>query len=93
MIQGYRDRRTQKLAEGQAVRGLPADIQRRAKMRLERLAAAVSLDDLRVPPSHRLEALHDDRAGQYSIRISDQWRLCFVWRDGHDRDVEIVDYH
>ena len=60
---------------------------------LGRLAAAVSLDDLRVPPSHRLEALHDDRAGQYSIRISDQWRLCFVWRDGHDRDVEIVDYH
>jgi len=62
-------------------------------MRLERLDAAVSLGDLRVPPPHRLEALHGDRAGQYGIRISDQWRLCFVWRDGHAWDVEIVDYH
>jgi proteic killer suppression protein len=93
VIQGYCDRRTQQLAEGQAIRGLPADIQRRAKMRLDRVAAAVSLDDLRVPPSHRLEALRGDRAGQHSIRINDQWRLCFVWRDGHAWDAEIVDYH
>jgi len=57
------------------------------------LAAATCLDDLRVPPANRLEALTKDRAGQHSIRINDQWRLCFVWKDGHAYDVEIVDYH
>jgi len=62
-------------------------------MRLDRIAAAVSLDDLRLPPSHRLEALQGNRAGQHSIRINDQWRICFTWRDGNAHDVEIVDYH
>jgi len=57
------------------------------------LAAATCLDDLRVPPANRLEALTKDRAGQHSIRINDQWRLCFVWKDGHAYDLEIVDYH
>ena len=57
------------------------------------LHAAESLDDLRVPPGNRLEALRGDRQGQYSIRINDQWRICFVWKDGQARDVEIVDYH
>jgi proteic killer suppression protein len=93
VIRSYRDRETQELAEGRESRRLPGDIQRRAKMRLDRLAAAVGLDDLRVPPSHRLEALKGNRAGQHSIRINDQWRVCFVWRDGHAWDVEIVDYH
>lgn len=62
-------------------------------MRLDRIAAAIALEDLRQPPSHRLEALHGDRKGQHSIRINDQWRICFVWKDGHAHDVEIVDYH
>jgi proteic killer suppression protein len=62
-------------------------------MRLQRIAAAVSLDDLRLPPSHRLEALKGKRDGQHSIRINDQWRICFVWQDGHAHQVEITDYH
>ena len=57
------------------------------------LEAATPLDDLRIPPSNRLEALRGDRAGQYSIRVNDQWRLCFVWQDGHAHEVEMVDYH
>ncbi|MCB2262687.1 MAG: type II toxin-antitoxin system RelE/ParE family toxin [Candidatus Thiosymbion ectosymbiont of Robbea hypermnestra] len=93
MIGSYRDDETKKLANGGRSRRLPQDIQPRARMRLERLAAAVSLDDLRTPPSHRLEALSGDRRGQYSIRINDQWRLCFEWRDGRAYRVEIVDYH
>ncbi len=62
-------------------------------MRLDRIDAAVNLEDLRVPPSHRLERLQGNRAGQYSIRINHQWRICFEWRDGHAFAVEIVDYH
>lgn len=62
-------------------------------MRLDRIDAAASLEDLKTPPSHRLEALSGDRQGQHSIRINDQWRICFVWRDGNAYDVEIVDYH
>ena len=93
MIKGYRDKETEKLAHGRPSRRFPADIQRRAKMRLERIEAAVDLDDLRVPPSHRLELLKGDRAGRYSIRINDQWRICFDWRDGNAYEVEIVDYH
>jgi len=62
-------------------------------MRLDRIDAAVALDDLRLPPSHHLEALRGSRAGQHSIRINDQWRICFVWQHGNAHDVEIVDYH
>lgn len=68
-------------------------IQRRARAKLLAVDAAKQLDDLRVPPGNRLEALHGDRKGQNSIRINDQWRICFVWRDGETWDVEIVDYH
>ena len=93
MIKSYRDKDTEKLAHGCLSRRLPSEIQRRAKMRLDRIEAAVELDDLRVPPSHRLERLKGDRAGRYSIRINDQWRICFDWRDGNAYDVEIVDYH
>jgi toxin HigB-1 len=93
VITSYRDKETEKLAQGRFSRRFPAEIQRRAKMRLDRIEAAVELDDLRVPPSHRLELLKGDRAGQYSIRINDQWRVCFGWRDGNAYDVEIVDYH
>lgn len=93
MIQSFRCKETAKIAQGRVSRRFPQQIQRRAKMRLDRLNAAASLEDLKVPPSHRLEALHGDRAEQYSIRINDQWRLCFTWRDGHAFDVEMVDYH
>jgi toxin HigB-1 len=93
VIKSYRDKETEALAQGRFSRRFPAEIQRRAKMRLDRIEAAVELDDLRVPPSHRLELLKGDRAGQYSIRINDQWRVCFGWRDGNAYDVEIVDYH
>lgn len=74
-------------------RKLPSDIQRIALRKLTQLSAADSLDDLRVPPGNRLEALKGNRAGQHSIRINDQWRICFVWKDGHAHAVEIVDYH
>lgn len=93
MIKSYRDQETGKLAHGRPSRRLPAEIHRRAKMRLDRIEAAVELDDLRVPPSHRLELLKGNRACRYSIRINDQWQVCFDWRDGNAYDVEIVDCH
>ena len=78
---------------GLRVRHLPEDIQKRARMRLQRVMAASSLNDLRIPPSHRLERLRGRRNGQYSIRINDQWRVCFYWTDQGATAVEIVDYH
>ena len=91
MIQSFGDKETERLFRGQRARKLPGDIQRRAKMRLDRIDAAAALDDLRLPPSHRLESLSGDRQGQYSIRINDQWRVCFQWHQGHAYEVEIVD--
>lgn len=93
VIKTFADKRTAAIFAGYAVRDLPQQIQRRARAKLLALDAAKQLDDLRVPPGNRLEALHADRAGQHSIRINDQWRVCFVWRGGEARDVEIVDYH
>jgi len=75
------------------VRALHPDVQRLAQRKLAILDAAESLLDLRVPPGNRLERLSADRAGQHSIRVNDQWRICFRWRDGDALDVEIVDYH
>lgn len=72
---------------------MPQDILKRAAMRLTQLDGAVSIDDLRMPPSNKLEALLHDRKGQWSIRINDQWRVCFRFKDGDAFDVEIVDYH
>ena len=72
---------------------LPPDIRNRARERVQRVIAAVSLRALRIPPSHRLETLSGDRAGQHSIRINDQWRVCFVWTDDGAMEVEITDYH
>jgi len=72
---------------------LPADLLKRAMRRLEYINFASSLDDLKVPPSNRLHALKDDREGQYSISINDQWRICFHFKDGDAYDVEITDYH
>ena len=93
MIRSFRDVDTEKIFKRQFVRKFPPDIQQRAFMRLNALDAAVKLEDLRLPPSNRLEALKGDRKGQHSLRINDQWRIRFVWRQGHAEHVEIVDYH
>jgi proteic killer suppression protein len=93
VIKTFGDKRTAAIFAGYGVRGLPPDIQQRARAKLLIVDAAKRLDDLRQPPSNRLEALSGDRRGQYSIRINNQWRICFVWRDGAAFDVEIVDYH
>jgi len=93
MIRSFASRETERLFQRQPSRKLPQDIQRRARVKLEILDAAEKLDDLRIPPSNRLEKLTGNRAGQYSIRINDQWRICFEWRDGDAHAVEIVDYH
>ena len=93
MIRSFRDRDTQRLFDRQPVRKLGADLQRTALRKLRQLDAAVSLEDLRVPPGNRLEKLSRDRAGQHSIRINDQWRVCFRWVGGDAHAVEIVDYH
>lgn len=92
MIKSFRCRDTERLAKGQRVRRFIA-IERVVQRKLAQLNAAATLDFLRAPPGNRLEALRGDRLGQYSIRISDQWRLCFRYEDGNAFDVEIVDYH
>ena len=93
MIQSFRDKDTERLFNRQPVRKLGSNVQRAALRKLRQLDAAVSLEDLRVPPGNRLERLHGDRSGQHSIRINDQWRICFRWIGGDAHDVEIVDYH
>jgi len=93
MIKTFADKETEKLFQRQRSRSLPADIQRKTRMKLEILDAAEKLDDLKVPPGNRLEKLSGDREGQHSIRINQQWRICFQWKNGDCYDVEIVDYH
>ena len=93
MIRSYRDSDTQAIAERRRVRRFPEHIQRRAQSKLMMLHNATDLNDLRIPPGNRLEALAGDRDGQHSIRVNDQWRICFVWNDGDAYQVEIVDYH
>ncbi|MGA9854594.1 MAG: type II toxin-antitoxin system RelE/ParE family toxin [Gammaproteobacteria bacterium] len=92
MIQSFRNKDTEALFEDQMVLRFRA-IERVARRRLLYLHRAVRLEDLRMPPGNRLEALKGGRAGQHSIRINDQWRICFVWRSGDAFNVEIVDYH
>jgi proteic killer suppression protein len=93
MIKSFADRETERLFARIQSRRLPPDIQRAALRRLTYLHAAKDLNDLLVPPSNRLEQLHGDREGQYSIRINDQWRICFSWVGQDAYRVEIVDYH
>ena len=93
MIVGFRDTETSTIWSGKRSRRLPGDIQPAALRKLRLLNNAQRLDDLRVPPANRLEMLKGNRAGQHSIRINDQWRICFVWKDNHAHQVEIVDYH
>jgi toxin HigB-1 len=92
VIRSFRCEDTGKLASGVRVRRF-VNIERAAQRKLAMLDAATTLDDVRIPPANRLEKLSGARAGQYSIRINDQWRLCFEWRDGDACGVEIVDYH
>lgn len=93
MIRSFSDRETEKLFQREFSRRFPPDIQHRARIKLEILDAAESLEDLRQPPSNHLEALSGDREGQYSIRVNRQWRICFLWVEGNSYAVELVDYH
>ena len=94
MIVSYRDKRTREFASGKRVKAF-SGIERAARLKLDRLEAATELKDIGALPGNRLEALKGDRKGQYSIRINDQWRICFEWPDGSTgpSNVEIVDYH
>ena len=93
MIASFRDEAAEAVWHGRFTPKLPNQIQAVARRKLRMLDAAQCLDDLRIPPNNRLEALRGDRAGQHSIRINDQWRICFVWDGRNAQAVEIVDYH
>lgn len=93
MIADFKCRETEKIFNGETSAAFPPDIQNVARRKLRMLAAAININDLRQPPGNRLEKLEGSRKDQYSIRINDQWRICFEWRDGNAHSVEIVDYH
>jgi proteic killer suppression protein len=93
VIKTFKDDETQKIYRRQRSRKLPADIQQVALRKLRMINNALSINDLRVPPANRLEKLSGDRAGQWSIRINDQWRVCFRWEGSDAYNVEIADYH
>lgn len=93
MILDFADKETEAIWLGERSRRLPANIQEIARRKLRMLNNAQHLEDLRIPPANRLEALKGNRKGQHSIRVNDQWRLCFVWKDGNCSQVGIVDYH
>lgn len=93
MIESFADTETEKIFHGAVAKKLPFDIQKAARRKLLYLHDAEDLQDLLAPPGNRLEKLHGDRDGQYSIRINDQWRICFKWSRGQAQEVEIVDYH
>lgn len=93
MIKSFKCKESKKLFERSFSKKLPQDIQHKARQKLILLDAACELSDLRIPPGNRLEELKEERKGQHSIRINDQWRICFVWKDGDAFQVEIVDYH
>jgi proteic killer suppression protein len=93
VIRSFKSKETEKIFNRERSRKLPSDIQQVALRKLRMLNRAVTLQDLRVPPANRLEKLSGGRAGQYSIRINDQWRICFEWKEGNADNVEIVDYH
>jgi proteic killer suppression protein len=93
VIKTFGDRDTERLFAREPVRRYPAELRRAMLRKLVAVDAAETLDDLRVPPGNRLEKLRGDRGGQHSIRVNDQWRICFVWRDGDAYDVSVVDYH
>jgi toxin HigB-1 len=93
VIRSFADKETERIWNGDLSRRIPNQIQALARRKLRMLNAAQRLDDLRIPPANRLEAMKGKRSGQYSIRINDQWRICFLWHEGQCDEVEIVDYH
>lgn len=93
MIKSFRNRETEAVFNGKCPKGFPSVLLKMARRKLEAIHAAIDLNDLRSPPGNRLEALSGDRKGQYSVRINDQWRVCFDWIDGQAERAEIVDYH
>jgi proteic killer suppression protein len=93
MIRSFRNLAAEAAWQRRFVKGVPNDIIKTANRKLMQIHNARTLDDLRAPPGNRLEALTGDRHGQHSVRINDQWRVCFRWHDGDAHDVEIVDYH
>lgn len=93
MIKSFSDKEAEKIFQRHLSKKLPFNIQRTAKKKLNMLDAALSLNALKVPPGNHLEALKNERPGQHSIRINDQWRICFRWHDGNAYEVEISDYH
>lgn len=93
MIKSFRDNLTEAAFNGRALKGFPAQLLKVARRKLAMVNAATSLDDLRSPPNNRLEALTKDRAGQHSIRVNDQFRICFIWTNDGAEQVEFVDYH
>jgi proteic killer suppression protein len=93
MIRSFRDRRTEQIWQRKRIKGFPSELHKIARRKLGFLEDAVELRDLRIPPGNHLEALKGKRIGQYSIRINDQWRVCFRWNDGNAFEVEITDYH
>jgi proteic killer suppression protein len=93
MIMSFHDCETLLIFNKERSRRLPQEMQQTAFRKLRMIGNAATLEDLKVPPNNHLEKLKDDRAGQHSIRINGQWRICFKWLDGHAHDVEIVDYH
>lgn len=93
MIRSHRNSVTEAIASGKAPKGFPSNIVRSAQRKLSMIQEADRLEDLLAPPGNRLEALKGDRKGQHSIRINDQWHVCFIWSDGGAEQVEIVDYH
>ncbi len=93
MIKDFKDKQTELVWNGTVSKRLPQKIQAVARRKLRMLNNAATLNDLKVPPANRLERLRGSRAGQYSIRINEQWRICFNWKDSNAYQVEIVDYH
>ena len=93
MIQNFKCKETEKVWQGEVSLRLPRDIQQIARRKLRMLNNAKLLTDLKIPPNNRLEALKGNRSGEYSIRINDQWRICFIWSDGNAYKVKIEDYH
>lgn len=93
MIDSFRCKETQKIWDRKFSKKFPPEIQGRARRKLIAISISESLNDLKIPPSNFLETLKSDRKGQYKIRINDQWRICFEWKDGNAFNVEIVDYH
>ncbi len=93
LIKSFRDKRAAAVFVGKSPKGFPTDLRIRARARMVQIDVATTLDDLRLPSSNHLEALRDDRAGQHSVWINKQWRICFVWREHDAHEVEIVDYH